>query len=176
MLHDFRRINSLHHIHAYGETPLDKSQVEAVPEHAPGGTKPPIETRVYTLTMNPTTGGLGLTLVPPVGVPQDNPLQMNVPNGGCSFAIKLDRTRLDWKFIAPYIEIGRQASQASTPPRERYYALTTGEDQVMFSAVYNEDGPEGNTDPFNISVQLMEGLSPIMLTIDPDIKNPGDNV
>jgi hypothetical protein len=138
---------------------------------------------VLHMTPDPETGELNLQLDPPVGVIQKYDLQMQVPEP-CIITIRLAND-WNWRFVQKAIKLGPTATSSTTKPNTRYHNLSVTDRLLSFVADHNNDGHQDNSDPCNILVSLTQaytkangetGEITCWLTIDPDIKNPGDNV
>lgn len=150
---------------------------EPVPDQPPYPRTAPKVVRSYMLTLEPDGHDLNPKLMHiSSNIPKGNSLELNVPKGDCVFEISLD-SQWNWTFVPSPIRLGTISTHPPAPS-SRYYGLVLSEDKMKatFNAIYNPRPKQDNWDPFNIHVVLNERGAVSILIIDPDIKNPGDNV
>jgi hypothetical protein len=112
----------------------------------------------------------------------DGPLDFRIPNYDCYVRFDLD-PKFKWEFDHTQpITLGRGKVTG-----ERYHDLNTDPDakgdhqSLRFHAKYLKQTSRTNTDPYNLNflIYVMDANGkplpvPLAVSVDPDIKNPGD--
>jgi hypothetical protein len=93
--------------------------------------------------------------------------------GDCWITIDLDTTEdtgWNWYFHPQTIMLN---DKESAPAANQYFHLTAGPTSLRFYAYKNSSDEQ--TDRFNLYVMMSQGSrEPLLLIVDPDIKNPAD--